>query len=119
MGIAQPNPIFSPSSIASPFPDVSRMKQSLSTPRFPSSANNTTLGVLESRRRIEAQAKSELASTGKSTDQGREFLDIGTVKQILVMRQRGESAANIESRLRLKPGIVARLGPQGMVAPAS
>ncbi|KAK3310270.1 uncharacterized protein B0T15DRAFT_31584 [Chaetomium strumarium] len=119
MGIAQPNPIFSPSSIASPFQDVSGIKQSLSTPRFPSSANNATLGVLETRRRLEAQAKDELENMGKSTDQGRAFLDIGTVKQILVLRQRGESAAEIESRLRLKPGIVARLGPQGMVAPAS
>ncbi|KAK4242697.1 hypothetical protein C8A03DRAFT_29127 [Achaetomium macrosporum] len=119
MGIAQPNPTYSPSSIASPFPDASGIKQSLATPRFPSSANNATLGVLEARRRLEARAKHELENTGKSTDQGREFLDIGTVKQILVLRQRGESASNIESRLGLKPGIVARLGPEGLVAPAS
>lgn len=56
---------------------------------------------------------------GKSTDRGKEFLDIGTVKQILVLRQGGISATDIEARLRLKAGVVARLGPQGMVAPAS
>ena len=119
MGIAQPNPTFSPSSIASPFPDASGIRQSFSTPQFPSSSSNATLGVLEVRRRLEARAKRELENMGKSTDKGREFLDIGTVKQMLVLRQGGASAADIETRLRLKPGVVARLGPPGMVAPAS
>jgi hypothetical protein len=119
MGIAQPNPTFSPSSIASPFPDASGIKQSFSTPQFPSSSSNATLGVLEVRRRLEAQAKRELENMGKSTDKGREFLDIGTVKQILVLRQGGASSTDIEARLRLKPGVVARLGPKGMVTPAS
>lgn len=47
----------------------------------------------------------------------REFLDINTIRNILVLRQRGESEAEIESRLRLKPGIVARLGPLGTSSP--
>jgi len=119
MGIAQPNPTYSPSSIASPFPDASGIKQSLSTPRFPSSSSNATLSVLEVRRRLDTRARAELENTGKSTDKGKEFLDIGTVKQMLVLRQGGASAADIETRLRLKPGVVARLGPPGMVAPAS
>ncbi|KXX77552.1 hypothetical protein MMYC01_207022 [Madurella mycetomatis] len=116
MGIVQPNPTFSPSSIASPFPDASGIKQPLSSPRFPSASNNATLGVLEARRRLEEQAKNELDNRGKSTDRGREFLDIATVKQILVLRQRGESASDIEARLSLRPGIVARLGPEGVVS---
>ncbi|KAK4105655.1 hypothetical protein N658DRAFT_492133 [Parathielavia hyrcaniae] len=119
MGIVQPNPIFSPSSIADPFPDAYGMPQLMSNPRFPPSSNNATLSALEMRRQIEAGAKHELDNMGKSTDKGREFLDIATVKQILVLRQGGASARDIESRLRLKPGVVARMGPQGLVAPAS
>ncbi|KAL2133827.1 hypothetical protein VTI74DRAFT_1593 [Chaetomium olivicolor] len=119
MGIVQPNPTFSPSSIASPFPNAPGVKQPLSTPRFPSTFSNTTLSVLEVRRRLEARAKHELEIMGRSTDKGREFLDIGTVKQILVLRQRGESASVIEERLGLKPGVVARLGPEGVVSPAA
>ncbi|KAK4157774.1 hypothetical protein C8A00DRAFT_11425 [Chaetomidium leptoderma] len=119
MGIVQPNPTYSPSSIASPFSDASGIEQSLSTPRFPSASKNATLGALEVRRQLEARARGELENMGKSTDKGREFLDIGTVKQILVLRQGGASATDIETRLRLKPGVVARLGPQGIVAPAS
>ncbi|KAK4251164.1 hypothetical protein C7999DRAFT_11043 [Corynascus novoguineensis] len=118
MGIVQPNPTYSPSSIASPFSDASGINQSVSAPRFPSSSSNRTLGVLEVRRQLEARAKEELENMGKSTDKGREFLDIGTVRQILVLRQGGVSPADIESRLRLKPGVVAKLGPQGVVAPA-
>jgi hypothetical protein len=119
MGVVQPNPTFSPSSIASPVPDASGVKQSLPKSRFPSVPNNATLGVLEARHRLETQAKQELANTGKSTDKGREFLDIATVKQILVLRQSGRSSADIEQRLRLKPGTAARLGPEGIVSPAS
>jgi hypothetical protein len=119
MGIVQPNPTFSPSSIASPFPDASGIRQSLSTPRFPSSSSNATLGVLEKRRQLEARAKQELDNMGKSSDKGKEFLDVGIIKQILVLRQGGVSATDIEARLGLKPGVVARLGPQGIVAPAT
>lgn len=119
MGIVQPNPTFSPSSIASPSPGASGMQQPLSGPRFPSASNNATLGVLEARRRLEEQARNELDNRGKSTDRGREFLDIATVKQILMLRQRGESASDIEARLNLRPGIVARLGPEGIVSLAA
>lgn len=118
MGIVQPNPTFSPSSIATPVSDASGINQSISTPRYPSARSNTTLGVLEVRRRLEARAKHELENMGKSTDKGKEFLDIGTVKQILVLRQRGESALAIEARLGLRPGVVARLGPEGVFSPA-
>lgn len=118
MGIVQPNPTYSPSSIASPVSDASGIQQSISTPRFPSASRNATLGVLEARRRLEAEAKEELENTGRSTDKGREFLDVATVKQILVLRERGVPASDIEARLRLKSGIVARLGPMGIVSPA-
>lgn len=119
MGIVQPNPTYSPSSIASPFLNAPGNTPSASSPHYPSPSSNVTLGVLEARRRLEARAREELENMGKSSDKGREFVDIGTVKQMLVLRQSGAPATDIEKRLGLRPGLVAKLGPQGVVAPAS
>ncbi|KAH6634198.1 hypothetical protein B0J18DRAFT_11395 [Chaetomium sp. MPI-SDFR-AT-0129] len=125
MGIVQPNPTYSPSSIASPFPAAFTRRQnqaqqtSPQTPQFPSPSSNTTLGALEVRRALEARAKQELERMGKPGDEGREFLDIGTVEQVILLRQNGTPAKDIEARLRLKPGLVARLGVQGVVTPAT
>ncbi|KAK3694918.1 hypothetical protein B0T22DRAFT_437965 [Podospora appendiculata] len=121
MGIAQPNPTFSPSSTASTAPpDIDAAHyQGHAPPQFPPASSNVTLGVLEARRQLELRAEDELNNIGKSSDQGKEFLDIATIRNILVLRQRGESASTIEIRLRLKPGVVGRLGPLGIVAPAS
>src|SRR5690348_9750861 len=98
MGVAQPNPTYSPSSIAQPLIDASGISQSMSGPLFPSSRNNATLGVLEARRQIERQAKEELENFGTSRDRGREFLDVNTIRRILVLRERGEPASRIESQ---------------------
>ncbi|KAK1755244.1 hypothetical protein QBC47DRAFT_383175 [Echria macrotheca] len=120
MGIVQPNPTFSPSSTAASFQDMmSTAQSSMAAPKYPPSSSNPTLAVLEARRRLQEKAEQEFEELGVSGAQGREFLDINTIRNILVMRQRGESAAAIESRLRLKPGVVARLGPPGIVSPTS
>jgi len=117
MGAVQPNPIHSPSSTVSQFSHEYPSAKTFSKPRFAPALGNTTLGVLEARRRIEKQAKQELENVGRAGSQGREFLDVATVRKVLMMRQRGDSAAEIESTLRIKPGVVARLGPSGLVAP--
>jgi hypothetical protein len=137
MGIVQPNPLWSPSSIANPFPHVIPKGPSLSpsAPSPPSagsapagrervvpspSSRNVTLGVLEARRRLEAQATEQFERRGRaSVDQGDELVDVGTLKRALVMRAAGTPAAEIEARLRLKKGVVARLGGVGVVSPAS
>ncbi|KAK0731368.1 hypothetical protein B0H67DRAFT_478262 [Lasiosphaeris hirsuta] len=85
---------------------------------FASATGNTTLNVLEARRRVEEEADAEFSRVGRSSNNvGREFLDVATIKEALVRRQRGESAAEIESALKLKPGVVERLGPAGVVSP--
>ncbi|KAK4444103.1 hypothetical protein QBC34DRAFT_430242 [Podospora aff. communis PSN243] len=117
MGVAQPKPIFSPSSTVSGFPDAFPTAESFSKPQFPAAVGNATLNVLDARRRIQEQADRELDNLGRPGAQGREFLDVATVRKVLLMRQRGDSAAEIESTLKLKPGVVARLGPLGVVAP--
>jgi len=121
MGVAQPNPIFSPSSTATPsFPDgFSPQRSSFSAPQFPPASTNVTLGALEARRQIQAKADKEFENLGRSGSQGREFLDVATLRNILVLRQHGVSTAEIESRLKLKQGVVARLGPSSVVSPAT
>lgn len=113
MGVAQPSPIFSNSSRAPMFPNAPP-----SGSKFPNTPRNNTLIVLDSRRRLQAQADEELDSIGKPNSKGREFLDIATIQKIILLRQQGQEAAAIESRLGLKPGVVARLGPPGILAPA-
>ncbi|CAK7208415.1 hypothetical protein SBRCBS47491_000084 [Sporothrix bragantina] len=139
MGIVQPNPTYSPSSTAGPVhlpssgarptggaevrghdADILRQienhrKQYAS----PSSATrsavarpNTTLTVLEARRRIQDQAAADSESFAQN---GREFLSALTLRDALVLRSRGVDSAAIEKRLRLKPGVVARLGNLGLV----
>ena len=108
MGVATPNPTLSHSSTAAPGPAASPLR-----PQFPAASANTTLGVLEARRRIqerfEAQAQNPAAA--------RAFLDVGVIKQVLVMRERGSSAADIEKRLRLRPGLVDQVGARQIVSP--
>lgn len=120
MGVAQPNPTYSPSSTAKPFPfsgpSSHQFPPTPNYPNYPSAANNTTLGVLEARRRLEEQAELEFENIGKSTDKGREFLDVGTIRKILVLRQQGEDPSKIEGKLKLKSGVVKRLGRPGIVA---
>jgi len=55
---------------------------------------------------------------GKPNCKGREFLDMSTIQKVISLRQQGEEAAAIEARLGLKAGVVARLGPPGILAPA-
>ncbi|KAL1839422.1 hypothetical protein VTJ49DRAFT_1523 [Mycothermus thermophilus] len=145
MGIVQPNPLWSPSSIANPFPSGApppRLAQQqppqkqphqphqpqpsgAPTPGtttehiFPPPSRNVTLGVLEARRRLEARAAEELERRGRSSDPGAELLDVGTIKRVLAMREAGTPEGDIEARLRLRPGVVERLGGRGVVAPAS
>ncbi|CAK7274694.1 hypothetical protein SEPCBS119000_006303 [Sporothrix epigloea] len=142
MGIVQPNPTFSPSSTAgdkhAPAPgarptggaevrghDADMLRQIANHQRQYASAGpsssasassamrpNTTLTVLEARRRIQDQAA---ADSETFAQHGREFLSALTLRDALVLRSRGMTAAAIEQRLRLKPGVVARLGRPGLV----
>jgi hypothetical protein len=116
MGVVQPNPTFSPSSTASATPHLP-LSHGIPSPQFPSATNNQTLGVLDARRRLQERADDELANMGKSSDQGREFLDIHTIRDILARRQRGDSPESIEKRLNLRAGVVKRLGPPSLVSP--
>ena len=71
--------------------------------------------VLESRARIQNDADTEFLEAGKRDFPGRRYLDVGIIRQILLMRGRGMSPAQIEKQLELKKGVVTKLGPEGVV----
>ncbi|KAI8959688.1 hypothetical protein F5Y11DRAFT_296693 [Daldinia sp. FL1419] len=111
MGVATPNPTLSNSSTASPYPGAP--DQGPQSHMYPSPAQNQTLSALEARRRLQERATLEF----ENMRDGREFLDVGTLKQALVLRARGSPSKDIERILRLKSGVVERLGPKGVTLP--
>ena len=71
--------------------------------------------VLTARERLQQQADVEFAKTGRG-DEGRSFLDVSTIRQLLVLRdEKGLGGEEIEKRLGLAQGVVARLGRSGVV----
>ncbi|KAI0126545.1 hypothetical protein BJ170DRAFT_629114 [Xylariales sp. AK1849] len=111
MGIATPNPTLSNSSTASPGPPASA--HSPLGPTYPSSSRNPTLSALEARQRIQVQFEEHIENpTGE-----RAFADVGTLRQVLIMRRRGASPSDIEHRLRLKRGVVVKVESGGAIAP--
>lgn len=62
-------------------------------------------------------AKYEAENVGRPSFGGRQFLDAVTIRQALSMRDRqGIKPGDIERILRLKKGVVDRLGKQGVVS---
>ena len=136
MGIVQPNPTFSPSSIAGRGPSsssndvggpdadmlrqIQQHQQQYGRPSSPSARappmRNTTLSVLDARRRIQDQAAAdqEQSMTKAGRARGQEFLRAATIRDALALRARGVDAAAIEKALHLKAGVVERLGPRGL-----
>ncbi|KAI0178816.1 hypothetical protein GGR52DRAFT_274829 [Hypoxylon sp. FL1284] len=111
MGVATPNPTLSNSSTASP----NNQRPAGAAPAFPEPAQNPTLSALEARRRLQERAEAEFEKPGVA----REFLDVGTLSHALALQARGTPAPDIESRLRLKTGVVGRLGPRGVTVPVA
>ncbi|KAK8851533.1 hypothetical protein PGQ11_014012 [Apiospora arundinis] len=118
MGIATPNPTMSNSStathVAGPLSSSSSHTKNAGN-SYPRPPQNTTLNALDARRRI--QESVDVQSQNPAA--GREYVDVGVLRQILMMRDRGYAAPDIEKRLRLKSGVVARVGPPGVIAPLS
>lgn len=50
--------------------------------------------------------------------QKRSFLDVVTLRRVLVLRDRGMPEGEIERELGLRGGLVGRLGPKGVVRAA-
>lgn len=87
-------------------------------PIYPSPSSNPVLAALEARERLQREADEEFENLGLSSSQGRRFLQAGMVRDVLVMRARGASEAEIENRFNLKRGVLKTLGPRGLYEPA-
>jgi hypothetical protein len=71
--------------------------------------------VLHARARLQEKAEVE-ERLGRGANQ-REFLDVFEMRQALLMRDaQGKTPAQIERRLGLKEGVVARLGGKGVIS---
>jgi len=76
--------------------------------------------TLQARSRLAAEAEEEFGMIGRPGAKGRQFLDVLVIRQIIQMRDmQGLSEDEIEDRLELRKGVVARLGRKGVVAEPS
>lgn len=85
----------------------------------PDPRSNPAIAVLESRSQLQAEADKEFLEAGRRGHDGRQFLDVGMIRQILVYRdEKGRTAAEIERVMGLKKGVVDRLGMKGVLGVA-
>ncbi|KAF3480883.1 uncharacterized protein GIQ15_06230 [Arthroderma uncinatum] len=94
-------------------------QQGASSPSGPNRADtaNPSLLTLSSRTRISAEAEADFESLGRRDHMGRRFVDVVSLKQILSMRdEQGVSEDVIEKQFGLRKGVLATLGPKGVVA---
>ena len=75
------------------------------------------MSLLTARYRLAEEAEREFSNLGKQGG-GRSFLDVGTIRRVLEMREKGVSAEEIERVFELKSGMVGRLGREGIVGVA-
>ena len=65
---------------------------------------------MTARYRLAEEAEREFGQVGKAGAEGRQFLDVVTLRQVLTMRdEKGIGAAQIERQLGLKTGVVCYL----------
>ncbi|KAK5126684.1 hypothetical protein LTR85_009618 [Meristemomyces frigidus] len=115
IGPVQPNPTLSPSS-AFPHPNNANNPAQASRPTGPDPRRNPAIMVLDARSRLQGEADIEFQGAARRGHDGRQFLDVYMIRQILVQRdEKGKSAADIERSMGLKKGVVDRLGAKGVV----
>ena len=115
IGPVTPSPTYSNSSIAQPSPDHGE-QPSGSQLVFPSPGNNPALQVLEARKKLTEEAEAEFAEYGKTKSQGRRFLDVMIIRQMLRLRdEKAMTDAQIEQELGLQVGIASKLGKRGIL----
>ncbi|CAG8978847.1 hypothetical protein HYALB_00008502 [Hymenoscyphus albidus] len=138
LGPVTPNPTFSPSSTFSNAPLLRHSHQSptqnstrnspphnftpsSSSPEqsiFPSATQNPAVSLLTARYRLAEEAEREFEGLGKRGSQGRRFLDVVVIRQILMLRAKGMRDEGIEEVLELRRGVVKMLGGKGVFGAA-
>lgn len=120
LGPVQPNSTLSNSStFSNELPNTAGSKSSPNQQHpqfFPDESQNPALLVLKARERLQQEAEAEFAKTSRSDAGGKRFLDVGTIRQVLAMRdEKGKSDTDIEKSLGLAGGVVRALGRRGVV----
>ncbi|KAJ5610598.1 hypothetical protein N7510_007317 [Penicillium lagena] len=86
---------------------------------FPQGTNPALL-VLKARQQITKAAEDEAEQIGLTGRGGRQFVDAFTIQSALRMRdQQGLPPDEIERLLRLRPGVMEKLGKGGLVSPVT
>lgn len=87
---------------------------------FPDPARNPAIQVLTARERLAEEAEQEFSRVGRMGHTDRRFLDVSTIRQVLMLRdEKGLAGGEIEKILGLKRGVVGKLGPKGVVGDTS
>ncbi|TGO65882.1 hypothetical protein BOTNAR_0073g00070 [Botryotinia narcissicola] len=103
---------FNQASAQDPITSGKNFMPSASTPSqsiFPT-ANNPAVTLLTARSRIAEEAERDFEKIGRKGFQGRKYLDVATIRTVLVYRSEGMNDIEIEERLELRRGIVKSLG---------
>lgn len=83
---------------------------------FPT-ASSPALLTVKARQEITKAAQEELEAAGLGNFAGRQFLDAFTISQALTMRdQQKMPRREIERLLRMKEGVMDRLGKDGVIS---
>ncbi|KAK5000061.1 hypothetical protein LTR66_001008 [Elasticomyces elasticus] len=115
LGAVQPNPTMSPTSTFPHPSNPNNPTRPSSQPVGPDPRMNPALKALEARARLQDEAEREFVEAGRRGHEGRQFLDVVTIRQVLMLRDEKRLAAEeIERRLGLRKGVVARLGSKGI-----
>ena len=120
IGPVTPSPTLSNSSTFNSYASTSQQSTTGPSPThpqmFPSPATNPAIQVVDARNRLTDEAEAEFADMGRRGFEGRRFLDVVLIRQMLSLRdEKGMEAGEIERRLGLRKGVVERLGAKGVV----
>ncbi|ERF75944.1 hypothetical protein EPUS_01310 [Endocarpon pusillum Z07020] len=124
LGPVQPPRTLSNSSTFAPTPQVVKSSSSSSSTRspfqgqqvFPSSSSNPELLIVQARDHFAKIFEEESESLGRQSFKGRTLVSAAELKAVLSMRDDGRKPpGEIEKQLRLRPGILGRLGRPGLV----
>lgn len=89
-----------------------------SSPQGEDIRQNPAVSLLTARYRLAEEAEREFENVGRRGQEGRRFLDVVTLRQVVGMREGGMGDEEIEKKMGLSRGAVGRLGRVGVVGVA-
>ncbi|KAM3503846.1 hypothetical protein MY11210_008573 [Beauveria gryllotalpidicola] len=118
MGIVDPHPTFSPSSRAASAHQLGGLPSSAAGPIFPASSTaNATLAALAARRGVQERAEADTERFQRVGMRGaaRRYVDMRTLSDALQLLDRGVPRDEVEARMGMQDGLLARLGRKGVL----